>query len=150
MENVLIQILMVVIGSVGFAIFFNIEKSKIPSVAIGGLISWVIYLIGFERTNSIFISTFISAIVVSIYSEVMARVLKSPANIFLIASIIPLLPGGSFYYTMSAALGMDFELFKLKGFETFIIVLAIVTGVVIGFFIFTQLFKSFQKGNSLQ
>lgn len=145
MENALIQILMVVIGSVGFAIFFNIEKSKIPSVAIGGLISWVIYLICFERTNSIFTSTFISSIAVSIYSEIMARVIKSPANIFLIASIIPLLPGGSFYYTMSAALDMNVELFKLKGFETFIIVLAIVTGVVIGCFIFIQVFNSLKK-----
>lgn len=149
MENALIQILMVVIGSVGFAIFFNIEKSKIPSVAIGGLISWLIYLICFEGTKSIFTSTFISAIAVSIYSEVMARVLKSPANIFLIASIIPLLPGGSFYYTMSAAISMNLELFKLKGFETFTIVLAIVTGVVIGFFIFTQIFKSLKKNNNL-
>ena len=148
MDSVLIQILMVVIGSVGFAIFFNIEKSKISSVAIGGLISWVIYLICFERTNSIFTSTFISAMAVSIYSEVMARVLKSPANIFLIASIIPLLPGGSFYYTMSAALSMNVDLFKLKGFETFIIVLAIVTGVVIGFFIFTQIFNSLKKNNT--
>lgn len=145
MNSVLIQILMVVIGSVGFAIYFNIEKSKIPAVAVGGLISWVIYLICFERTNSIFTSTFISAIVVSIYSEIMARVIKSPANIFLIASIIPLLPGGSFYYTMSAALSMNAELFKLKRFETFIIVLAIVTGVVIGCFLFIQVFNSFKK-----
>lgn len=147
MNSVLLQIIMVVVGSVGFAIFFNIDKSKIPSVALGGLISWLIYLGCFEVTNSIFTSSLISAIIVSIYSEIMARVLKSPANIFLITSIIPLLPGGSFYYTMSAAVSMDFEMFKVKGFETIITVLGITIGIVVGFFLFIQIFKNMKNTN---
>ncbi|MGL6107009.1 threonine/serine exporter family protein [Romboutsia sp.] len=145
MENVLIQIIMVVIGSIGIAIYFNIEKSKITSIAIGGLISWIIYLVCFEATNNIFTSSLIAAIIVSIYSEIMARMLKSPANIFLIPSIIPLLPGGSFYYTMSAAINMDLPLFKLKGFETFLSVLGITMGTVVGFFIFVQIFRNLKK-----
>lgn len=140
MENVLTQIIMVVIGSVGFAIYFNIDKSKITPVAIGGLISWILYLVLFQKTKNIFVATFISALITNIYSEIMARLLKSPANIFLISSIIPLLPGGSFYYTMYGAISMDMGLFKVKGLETFTIVLAIACGIIIGFFIFKQLF----------
>lgn len=145
MERVLLQIIMVVIGSVGFAIYFNIDKSKITSVAIGGLISWLLYLICFEKTKNIFIATFISALITNIYSETMARILKSPANIFLISSIIPLLPGGSFYYTMYGAVSMNMELFKVKGLETFTVVLAIACGIIIGFFIFKQVFDKIKN-----
>ncbi|MGL5347862.1 MAG: threonine/serine exporter family protein [Peptostreptococcaceae bacterium] len=145
MNTVLVQIVSVVIGTIGFSIFFNIEKSKIPSVAVGASMSWLIYLVCFEISNNIFISSLIAALAVSIYSEIAARVLKSPANIFLIPSIIPLLPGGSFYYTMSAAVSMDGVMFKTKGFETIITVLGITIGTVLGFFIFIQIFNNIKN-----
>lgn len=141
MENAIIQIITAVIGSIGFAIFFNIEKSKILAIAVGGFASWAIYLLCFEKTNSIFISCLISAIIICIYSEVMARVMKTPANILLIPSIIPLLPGGSFYYTMNAALNMDIVTFKLKGLETVVTTFGITTGIILGVFIFTEILK---------
>ncbi len=142
MEKEFIQIITAVLGTVGFAMYFNIEKSKTMSVAIGGFIAWLMYLICFRYTKNMFTSTFISAIVISIYSEIMARTIKTPANILLIPSVIPLLPGSSFYYTMSAVLTINIDEFKYKGFETIGIVLGIVFGVVIGFFIFTESFKN--------
>lgn len=148
MENAIIQIITGVIGSIGFAIFFNIEKSKIPAIAVGGFASWAIYLLCFEKTNSIFISCLISAIIICIYSEVMARVMKTPANILLIPSIIPLLPGGSFYYTMNAALNMDIDTFKLKGLETVVTTFGITTGIILGVFIFTEILKPLYKINN--
>lgn len=145
MEKAIIQIITGVIGSIGFAIFFNIEKSKIPAISVGGFASWAIYLICFEKTNSIFISCFISAVIICIYSEIMARVMKTPANILLIPSIIPLLPGGSFYYTMNAALNMDIDTFKLKGLETVVTTFGITTGIILGVFIFTEVLKPLYK-----
>lgn len=147
MEKALIQIVTGVIGSIGFAIFFNIEKSKISAIAVGGFASWAIYLLCFEKTNSIFISCLISAVIICIYSEVMARVMKTPANILLIPSIIPLLPGGSFYYTMNAALNMDIATFKLKGLETVVTTFGITTGIILGVFIFTEILKPLYKIN---
>lgn len=145
MEKAIIQIITGVIGSIGFAIFFNIEKSKIPAIAVGGFASWAIYLLCFEKTNSIFISCFISAIIICIYSEIMARVMKTPANILLIPSIIPLLPGGSFYYTMNAALNMDIVTFKLKGLETVVTTFGITTGIIFGVFVFTEIISRLDK-----
>lgn len=145
MNTVLVQIVSVVIGTIGFAIFFNIEKSKIPSVAIGALMSWMTYLVCFKVNNNMFMASLIAALVVSVYSEIAARILKSPANMFLIPSIIPLLPGGSFYYTMSAVVSMDGEMFKIKGFETIITVLGITIGIVLGFFLFVKVISKFMK-----
>ncbi len=46
----------------------------------------------------------IASMIVCLWSELMARKLKAPTNIFMIPGIIPLLPGGTLYYTMEAML----------------------------------------------
>jgi uncharacterized membrane protein YjjB (DUF3815 family) len=42
----------------------------------------------------------ISSIVFSIYSEIMARVLKTPVTLLVICAMLPLVPGAGMYYTM--------------------------------------------------
>ena len=141
MDRTFIQIISVVVGTVGISIYFNIDKSKLPIITLGGLISWTVYLTCTELNQNIFMSCFISSIVISIYAEIAARLFKSPANIFLIPSIVPLLPGGSFYHMMTGCINMDIEMIKSKGFETMMTVLGISVGVVLGFFIFKNVFN---------
>ncbi len=43
----LIQIITAYIGSLGFALLFNIKKERILYASIGGIITWCIYLISF-------------------------------------------------------------------------------------------------------
>ena len=45
---------------------------------------------------------FIATVVVSIYSEILARKCKAPTTCFQIVSILPLVPGGGIYYTMES------------------------------------------------
>ena len=47
------------------------------------------------------------AILITIYSEIWARILKTPATTVLMPTVIPLIPGGSLYYAMDAALRRD-------------------------------------------
>ena len=54
------------------------------------------------------------AILITIYSEIWARVLKTPATTILMPTVIPLIPGGSLYYAMDAALRHDAPEFILK------------------------------------
>lgn len=56
---------------------------------------------------------------------------KAPANIFMIPGIIPLLPGGALYYTMSALIGGDMDTVMLKGKETGLMALGIVVGILV-------------------
>lgn len=49
---------------------------------------------------------FFAAIAVTIYAEIFARIKKTPTSTFLIVPMIPLIPGGVLYYTMSYALKM--------------------------------------------
>ncbi len=54
------------------------------------------------------------AILITSYSEIWARVLKTPATTILMPTVIPLIPGGSLYYAMDAALRHDAPEFILK------------------------------------
>ena len=54
------------------------------------------------------------AILITIYSEIWARVLNTPATTILMPTVIPLIPGGSLYYAMDAALRHDAPEFILK------------------------------------
>jgi len=50
--------------------------------------------------NAALIAVFLGAAAVSVYSEVMARIRKTPATIFSISGIFPLVPGVDAYRTI--------------------------------------------------
>ncbi|KYH30097.1 MULTISPECIES: threonine/serine exporter family protein [Clostridium] len=88
------------LSSLGFAFLFNIRGKNLIFTSFGGAIGWFLYLLFINHSFSKVFALFIASISVSVYSEIMARVLKSPVTIFLICGIIPLVPGAGMYYTM--------------------------------------------------
>ena len=100
MQTYLIQVLMAILGSVGFAILFNIRGKKLLAIAFGGAVSWVVYLIAYAYYENAVISILISTIVVASLAELIARIIKTPVIILLVPMLIPLIPGSYFYYTM--------------------------------------------------
>ena len=60
----------------------------------------------------------LATIAVAVLSEIFARLYKTPATVFLIIGIIPLVPGGGIYYTMEALINGDLPLFVRYGMET--------------------------------
>ena len=145
MELNILQIIAAVIGSMGFTMVFHLGRRRLITAAFGGFLSRISYLILFYFTSSVFTSTFCAAIFVCIYAEIMARIKKAPANIFLIPSIIPLLPGSDLYYTMTAVLSHNMIPFQEKGLETLAAILGITVGIVIGSFLFQELFNVSKK-----
>lgn len=102
--NMITQSIFALFSALGFGILFNIKGKKLFYAALGGGISWFVSLycegMGFNITSSFFISS----IIFSIYSEIMARVLKTPVTTLIICALIPLVPGGGMYYTMYEAI----------------------------------------------
>ena len=76
------------------------------------------------------IASFCAAAVGAAYSQIMARVLRAPAPIFLVPAIIPLVPGCALYYTMSNVLYGYTEIAAEWGRTTVIEALAIALGMV--------------------
>lgn len=91
------------IATFGFAILFNIKGTKLFFAALGGAISWFFYSFSLSIGLSDISSLFISAIIFSTYSEILARIFKTPVTTFVICALLPLVPGSGMYYTMLAA-----------------------------------------------
>ncbi len=45
---IMIQLITGAIGSVGFGILFHIKKKYLPLAAVGGFLSWLVFLLGKE------------------------------------------------------------------------------------------------------
>ena len=71
------------------------------------------------------------AILITIYSEIWARVLKTPVTTILMPTVIPLIPGGSLYYAMDAALRHDAPEFILKAQKAIGLAVALAAGIMI-------------------
>ena len=123
-----IEVLMAFLGSIGFAIFFKMKGKQILVAGVGGAIAWAVYLLAYEMFGGNFIPNLLAAVFVALYAELMARINRAPATIFLTAAAIPLLPGGSLYYTMAGLVNRDEILFAQNGEKTLIIALAISLG----------------------
>lgn len=127
----IVQIITGFIGAFGFAVLFNVRGKKLIFAALGGLFSWAMFvLLGFLIDNEP-IRYFIVAVSISLYAEVMARILHTPTTTFITTALIPLIPGGSLYYTMAYALSSDLTRFLDKGIYTLQLALALALGVII-------------------
>lgn len=117
-------------GTLSFAILFNIKGKKLFLAALGGGISWFFYLLLLNMTGSHLEALFFASIVGGIFSEVMARLLKTPVTTFVICTVIPLVPGGGMYYTMLATIQGDINKSLSVGLGTIADAGAIAIGIV--------------------
>lgn len=129
--NSSVQIVMAFLGSLGFSVLFNIRGFKLLGASLGGLLSWSMYLLsGLALHNSV-AQSFTAALLITIYAEICARVMRAPTTTFLTASIIPLVPGSALYYTMSYAVNGLFDEFISSGVHTLTLAVALAAGIVV-------------------
>ncbi len=126
----IIQLAVAFFGSIGFALMLKIKGKQVFYAGIGALITWAIYLFAFTETGRNFESNLLASIFVAIYAEIMARVNKAPATIFLTAAAVPLIPGGRLYYTMYGLVSEDQQMFVENGTAAIVTALAISLGFV--------------------
>lgn len=132
-ENVLQQLILPclysLIASIAFGVQFNIKLRHMIMAGIGGTLTQFIFL-AFELSGTAeMLCYFFSAVAVSMYSEIMARRLHVPVNMYLVVGIIPLVPGGYIYNTMITLIGGDVESFSHQFAETVGIAGSIAMGV---------------------
>lgn len=91
----------------------------------------MVYLFVQSFVTGYFVPYFAAAVFVAVYAEIMARINRAPATIFLTAAAVPLIPGGSLYYTMAGLVNKDEVLFTQSGEAAIVIALAIAMGFVV-------------------
>lgn len=102
MKEIILQLVMAFVGSLGFSMLFHLRKSLWITASLGGLFCWGCYLLGMYFTERIFAAGFLAAAFAAIYSEILAFRKKAPTTLFVIPAVVPLIPGSTLYYTMSA------------------------------------------------
>ena len=115
----------------GFAVIYNIHGPGILICAFGGALGWLSYLLSAPILQSDISQTLVAAIVISAYSECMARVRKCPVTGYLLVAIFPLVPGGGIYYAMSYCVAGDTGRFLDTLLHTFGMAAALAVGAML-------------------
>ena len=128
--NKFVQVLMALLGTLGFTVVFGCKKSHIVWLSLGGALSWIVYLLASPFVSFEPAKYFLSAVAVALYAEIFSRVLKTPTTNILIPALVPLIPGGALYYTIRYAFSSDWASFYSYGALTLGIAFAIALGVI--------------------
>ena len=125
------QCFVCLIGCIGFAILFNVHSLGLPLCAVGGCLTWAVYLIAMNATGNLYVANFWAAAFAASYSELLARIRKFPATSYLVVSLFPLLPGAGIYYTMGYALEGSINQAVHKGLQTAAIAGVMAVGILL-------------------
>ncbi len=137
MLRILVLVAATIVGVLGYALMFGVGKKHF----VFGILSAVLCCIAFEVSMLFSWGTFVAAMVGSavttVYSYIMARVLKLPATFMIVLGILPLVPGARLYYTMLGLVNSDMEMFSVNGQAA----LLLAAGIAVGIIAMTALFR---------
>lgn len=93
------QILAATLGALGFSLVFGVRKRYMILIALNGGLSWSVYLL-INAIAGDFAANMISAIFCSLFAAFLSRCIKVPTVVLQMPATVPMIPGGSLYYTM--------------------------------------------------
>ena len=127
----ILEVLSAFVAAFAFGIVFNIKGENLIFAAICGALGWFVYKLALSFGYSDITSLFLASLALSIYSEIFARILKTPVTTFVIAALIPLVPGGGMYYTMVEAITGDIMKSLEIGIKTIAQAGALALGIIL-------------------
>ena len=146
----LAQAAAVFVGCCGFCILFNTHGRGCVLCIIGGVATWMLYLLWGALGCDIYAANLFAALFAALYAEVMARVRKCPSMPYLVITILPLLPGAGVYYTMSLGLEGNMMDAVAKGLETIGVAGALAVGILLVSSVFRILNRRIHGARTLE
>ena len=95
--EILIQSAAAFLAIFGFAIILDAPKKFLFYAGAAGGVGWLAYLLTLEANQSVILAAFLSSLSAAVLSHLFARKLKAPVTVFLVAGILPAVPGASIY-----------------------------------------------------
>lgn len=126
----IIQVISAFFATYLFSIIFNISKRQLLYCGICGAVGWCIYLVSLPL-NSVVLSTFLGALAVRILAQIFAVIRKTPVTVFLIAGIIPLVPGAVLYQAIYYIAQGEYDNVTLYGLQSLKLAGAIAVAMVL-------------------
>lgn len=119
------------LACIGFSLLFNIHGVGMLICAGGGALGWLVYLLAAPLVHSDITQSFLAALAISAWSEIMARLRRCPVTSYLLVALFPLVPGGGIYYTMEHAMSGETALFLESLLHTLGLAGALAVGVLL-------------------
>lgn len=139
------MILIQVIGSfsavMSVAITLGVPKKFLWHAGLVGAVGWLVYLLLGAMGASTVTSMFFAALAVAMISHLFARLKKTPVTLFLIAGILPLVPGVGMYRIVYNLITNNNSLAAYYFSET----MQIAGMIALAIFIMDTVFRIFQK-----
>ena len=139
--DMFMQLVTAFLGSLGFALLFQVRRDRLLPASLGGLLAWGVYLLMGLAVQQDVVRYFVASVVLTVYGEILARIAKCPATLFIVTASIPLIPGGSLYRTMQYFMLNDLEAFSRQGLTTVLLAVAIAVGMLFPTAIFQLLHR---------
>lgn len=127
--KMLMELFLAGLGTLGFSLLFNVDKKHLLTASLGGVITWSVYLFAVSLGADNLVASILAGIGAQIFAQIFARIRKTPAPVFCIPALVPLIPGSALYRTMKAVITRDMADFRKWGGTTLQIALGIAIGI---------------------
>ena len=133
MIDLFIRMIGAALGVAGSAITFRLPMRAIWGCTIAGVLGWEVdvALSEYVGLTSVY-SSFISALVISICCESLARALRMPATVFILPAILPVVPGKKTYDSMLYFVHGDQDQAAYFGMRAMLIASGLAVGMLFG------------------
>lgn len=146
--DIITQLIVSFFSTAGIAIIFNVPRKTLFHCGFVGVIGWMIYYLLSEQGLDVVDASFFSSFIIAIVAHLYARRFKMPMIIFIVAGIIPLVPGGMAYNAMRNVVEDDYLQGLQYGLKAFLITGAIVMGLVFAEVLMQFVFRAIRSSKS--
>jgi uncharacterized membrane protein YjjB (DUF3815 family) len=138
---ILIQVIGTFAAVISMAITIGVPKKFLGYAGVVGAVGWLVYLLLIAAGCTTVAGMFLAALVVAMISHSFARLMKTPVTLFLIAGILPLVPGVGMYRIVYNLITNNNSLAGYYFSET----MQIAGMIALAIFIMDTIFRMFQK-----
>ncbi len=146
LRELIVQSIGAFMAVLGFSLLLDMPGKYLIYAGITGGSGWLAYLITMQSGTSLVAAAFFSSLSAALLSQIFARLLKAPVTIFLVAGILPTVPGASIYRSVY------FLIQGKSGWSNYYLVqtLQIAGAMAVAIFIVDSMFRLVHKRASLK
>lgn len=142
--NMFLEMIPAALGTVAFAILYNIPRKYYIYCASIGAAGWLLYRVMVMLAGAgVFEATFLATALVVLLSRFVAVAEHCPATVFVTAGIFPLVPGAGIYWACYYLVTSQFDQAGVHALSALQAIIGIVLGIV---FVFELPYSFFRPG----
>lgn len=117
-------------ATVAYVILFNVPRKYFVSCGFTGMVAWIVYNAATGAVSEA-AASFLAALVAVFISRMLTVRMRCPITIFLLAGIIPLVPGAGIYYTAYYLVTNQMSMAAARGLGAVKVAFGIVLGIAV-------------------